>query len=318
MRLWVFLVLLASAVPLWAQQAYPSRPIRLVVPFPAGGFSDLLVRLLVPGLTERLGQPVVVDNRPGASGNIGAEAVARAAPDGYTLLANSGNFASNAALMPALPFDSLRDFAPVTLLAEAPLIVVVHPSLPAKSLGEFVALARERPGGLNYASSGVGTTGHFAAELLKSMARIDLVHIPYKGGGPNMAAVLSGEVAITFPILPAAMPHVRSGKLRALAVSGSRRASSLPDLPTVAELGYPGYEIANWLGIAAPAGTPEPIVRRLHAEFSAAAGLAEARSRFIDQGAEPLATTPAQFQAYLEAQIARLRSIAAGAGIKAE
>jgi tripartite-type tricarboxylate transporter receptor subunit TctC len=298
--------------------SWPIKPVRLVVPFPAGGFSDLLVRLVTPKLTERLGQPAVIDNRPGASGNIGADIVAKAPPDGYVLLVNSGNFASNAALLSNLPFDSIRDFAPVTLLAETPLVLVVHPSLPVKSVKELVALAKSRRGDLNYASSGVGTTGHLAAELLKSMAGIDMVHIAYKGSGPNMTAVLSGEVAATFPNLPPAVPHIRNGKLRALAVTSARRSQLLEQIPTIAESGYPGYDLAGWIGVAAPAGTPPDIVKRLHAEFVGVLNLPETRAQYIQQGADPVGSTPREFGRYVESQIARLRKIGASAGVKPE
>jgi tripartite-type tricarboxylate transporter receptor subunit TctC len=307
--------------PAAAQQSgapYPTRPVRLVVPFPAGGFSDVVVRVMTPRLSERLGQPAVVDNRPGASGNIGADIVAKAPPDGYVLLVNSGNFATNAALSTKLPFDSIRDFAPVTLLAETPLVIVVHPSLPVKSVKELVALARTRPGELNYASSGVGTTGHLAAELLKSMARVNMVHIAYKGGIPNMTAVLSGEASVTFPNLPAAVPHLRNGRLRALAVTSARRSQSLKELPTVAESGFPGYDLAGWLGVAAPAGTPSEIIKRLHSDFVAVLNLPDTRTKFIEQGADPVGNTPQEFGAYVESQIARLKKIGATAGVKAE
>jgi tripartite-type tricarboxylate transporter receptor subunit TctC len=292
--------------------------VRLVVPFPAGGFSDLLVRVMTPRLTERLGQPVVVDNRPGASGNIGADLVAKAPPDGYVLLVNSGNFASNAALHKKLPFDSIRDFAPVSLLAETPLVIVVHPSLPVKSLKELVALAKSQPGTLNYASSGAGTTGHLAAELLKSVAAIDMVHVPYKGSGPSMTAVLNGEASVTFPNMPAAVPHIRNGRLRALAVTSARRSQLLKDLPTVAETGYSDYDLAGWLGVAAPAGTPAHIIDRLHTDFVAVLELPQVRTRFIEHGADPVASTPAEFGRYVESQIARLRKIGKAAGVKPE
>jgi tripartite-type tricarboxylate transporter receptor subunit TctC len=298
--------------------SWPVKPLRLVVPFPAGGFSDLLMRLMTPRLAERLRQPVVIDNRPGASGNIGADIVAKAPPDGYVLLVNSGNFATNAALFPKLPFDSIRDFSPVTLLAETPLILVVHPSLPVKSVKDLVALAKSRRGELNYASSGVGTTGHLAAELLKNMAGIEMVHIPYKGGGPNMTAVLSGEAAATFPNLPAAVPHLRDGKLRGLAVTSARRSQLLKQIPTIAESGYPGYDLAGWLGVAAPAGTPPEIVKRLQTDFVAVLNLPETRAQYIDQGADPVGSTPAEFGRYVESQIARLRKIAVVAGVKPE
>jgi tripartite-type tricarboxylate transporter receptor subunit TctC len=304
-----------------AQQSsspWPARPVRLVVPFPAGGFSDVLVRVMTPRLAERLGQPVVVDNRPGASGNIGADIVAKAAPDGYVVLVNSGNFASNAALHKKLPFDSIRDFAPITLLAETPLVIVVHPSLPVKTVRELVALAKSRPGELNYASSGAGTTGHFAGELLKSTAHVEMVHVPYKGSGPSMTAVLNGEAAVTFPNMPAALPHVRNGRLRALAVTSARRSQLLHELPTVAESGYSDYDLAGWLGVAAPAGTPVHIIERLHGELVAVMKLAQVRSRFIEHGANPVASTPAELGRYVESQIARLRKIAKAAGIKPE
>ena len=304
-----------------AQQSspsWPARPVRLVVPFPAGGFSDLLVRVMTPRLAERLGQAVVVDNRPGASGNIGADIVAKAPPDGYALLVNSGNFASNAALHKKLPFDSIRDFAPITLLAETPLVIVVHPSLPVKSLKELVHLAKSRPGELNYASSGAGTTGHLAAELLKSVAGIDMVHVPYKGSGPSMTAVLNGEAAVTFPNMPAALPHVRNSKLRALAVTSARRSQLMKELPTVAETGYADYDLAGWLGVAAPAGTPADIIKRLHGDFVAVVKLPQVRARFVEHGADPVASTPSEFAKYVESQIARLRKIAKAAAIKPE
>jgi tripartite-type tricarboxylate transporter receptor subunit TctC len=304
-----------------AQQSspsWPARPVRVVVPFPAGGFSDVLVRVMTPRLAERLGQPVVVDNRPGASGNIGAEIVAKAPPDGYALLVNSGNFASNAALHKKLPFDSIRDFAPIALLAETPLVIVVHPSRPVKTVPELVALAKSRPGELNYASSGAGTVGHLAAELLKSVADIDMVHVPYKGSGPSITAVLNGEAVVTFPNMPAALPHVRNTKLRALAVTSARRSQLLKDLPTVAETGYADYDLAGWLGVAAPAGTPVHIINRLQGDFVAVVKLPQVRTRFIEHGADPVASTPAEFGRYVESQIARLRKIAKAAGIKPE
>jgi tripartite-type tricarboxylate transporter receptor subunit TctC len=291
-------------------QTYPARPVRLVVPFPAGGFSDVLARVLGQKVSESTGQPVIVENRPGASGNIGAEAVAKAAPDGYALLVTSSNFTTNPSQFRKLPFDPVRDFAHVMLVSEGPLVATVHPSMPVRSVRELIALARARPGQLNYASSGVGTTGHYAGELFNVLMKIQMVHVPYKGSGGAMNAIIGGEVAVAFPQMPPALPHLATGRLRALAVTTARRSATLPDLPTVAEAGVPGFEISGWLGLTAPANTPRDIVAAIHREFERALNDRAIHEHFLKQGADPVGSSPEEFTAFIASQIAKWKKVA--------
>jgi tripartite-type tricarboxylate transporter receptor subunit TctC len=280
---------------LWAQP-YPARPPRLVVPFPPGGATDVLARLVGEQLGRRLGQPLVIENRPGAGGNIAAQLVARAAPDGYTLLMAPTSIYSIAMTLYKEPgFDVARDFTPVSTLANVPHVLVVHPSLPASDLKALVALAKAKPGELTIASQGTGTVSHLEAEMLQQMAGIALTHVPYKGSAPALVDLLGGRTQIMFDSIASAMPQLRAGKLRALAVAAEKRASVLPDVPTVAEAALPGYRAESWLGILAPARTPRAVVERLNRELNALLAEAKVRQTLIERGFEPQASTPEQF-----------------------
>ncbi len=250
-------------------ESYPARPVRLIVAFPPGGSVDVVARLVAPSLSQSLGQPVVVDNRSGASGNIGTELAARAKPDGYTLIVHTIPFVANVHLYSPLPYDPLADFAPVELLSSSPSVLVVHPSVPARSVGELLQLAKAKPGALNYSAAGAGTNPHIAGELFNMLGKVDIVAIQYKGGGPALVAVLGGEIGITYPNISEAVPHVSAGRLRALGVTGARRAAALPEVPTIAESGVPGYEFVTWHGVLAPRGTPAEIVALLNAKLKA-------------------------------------------------
>ena len=299
-------------------QTYAVRPIRMIVAYPPGGGTDIVGRMMGQRLGENLGQTVVVDNRGGATGNIGTEIAAHATADGYTLL--MGNVAPNAinvSLFKKLPFDPVKDFAPVSLVAVTPNILVVQPSSPVKTVKDLIALAKSKPGSLNFPSAGVGSSSHLAGEMLKSMAGIDMVHVPYKGGGPALVALLSGQVQLMFATLPAAMPHVKSGKLRPVAVTTSHRSQALPELPTIAESGVPGYEAATWYGLLAPAGTPKAIVDRLHAEIVKILAT-DTRQRLAAQGFEPAGTTPAEFAGYIKSEIVKWGKVIKDAGIRPE
>jgi tripartite-type tricarboxylate transporter receptor subunit TctC len=302
-----------------AAQSYPTRPIRMVVAYPPGGGTDIVGRMMAQRFTEQLGQNVVVDNRGGATGNIGTELVARSAPDGYTLL--MGNVAPNAinvSLFKSLPYDPVKDFAPVSLVAATPNVLVVHPALPVNTVKELIALARAKPGALNFPSAGIGSSSHLAGELLKSLAKIDMVHVPYKGGGPALTDLLAGQMQLMFATMPAAMPHVKAGKLRAVAVTTAKRSQTLRELPTVAEEGVAGYEASTWYGLLAPAGTPQPVVERLHQETVKALAGAELRERLAAQGFEPVGGSPAEFTAYIKSEIAKWGRVIREAGIRAE
>lgn len=315
--IWIAALCAATGVA-QAADVYPVRPIRMIVAYPPGGGTDQVGRLMADQLTQQLGQNVVVDNRGGATGNIGTELAARAVPDGYTLL--MGNVAPNAvnvSMFKKLGFDPVRDFSPVSLVAITPNILVVHPSLQVKTVKELLALAKAKPGALNFPSAGVGSSSHLAGELLKSLAKIDMVHVPFKGGGPALVAMISGEVQIMFATMPAAMPHVKSGKARAIAVTTAKRSQAMPELPTIAEAGVTGYEASTWYGLLAPAKTPKPVVDRLHAEtVKILAG--PARQRLEVQGFEPIGGTPAEFGAYIKSEIAKWAKVIKDAGIPAE
>mgnify|MGYP003340161916 CR=1 FL=1 len=296
---------------------YPVKSLRMVVPFATGGPTDILARSVGMRLSEVWGQPVVVDNRAGAAGNIGAEMVARAAPDGYTLLtASSGILTVNPSLFRKLPFDVLRDFAPITLATSVTNILVVHPALPAKSVRELLDIARRRPGQLSYASSGMGSASHLSMELLKSMANIDVAHIPYKGAHPGVVDLAAGQVQIMLIGLPAALPHVKTGRLRALAVAN--KSVALPNMPTIAESGLPGFTVVNWLGVLAPAGVPRDRIARLNTEINKAVHLPEMKARLLVEGFEPLGSTPEKLHEEMRAWIPRWSEIIRKAGIRAE
>jgi tripartite-type tricarboxylate transporter receptor subunit TctC len=300
-------------------QTYPTKPVRIVVAQAAGAQSDLFARLLGQKLGESLGQSVISDPRPGAGGVIGAEIAARAAPDGYTLLMGTNStHGSNPALYAKLPYDPIRDFAPITLTVGTPYVLTVHPSLPATTLKQLIVLAKSKPGQLNYASAGNGSTHHLCGELLKSMAGIDIVHVPYKGGPPATMAVLGGEMSMHFSSVSALQTHIKSRKLRALGVTTAKRSSQLPDIPTVSEAGLTGFEMLSWFGLLAPAGTPQAIISRLNAETIKALSTSDMKSAIAAQGSEAMSGSPEQFGDYIKAEIARIGKIAKAAGIKAE
>jgi tripartite-type tricarboxylate transporter receptor subunit TctC len=291
-------------------QAFPSKPLRLVVPFPPGAGTDMFARVLAHKLSESLGQPVMVDNRPGGGAIIGTDIVAKSAPDGYTLLLSTTSHAINPSVYSKLPYDTLRDFATVTQVATVPIVLVVHPSLPVTTAQELVAFARSRPGELNVGSSGSGTVFHLAAELLKSTAGIDMVHVPFKGGSPALAALLANQVNVLFETSLTVGPQAKAGKLRPLALGGWKRSSAMPELPTMAESGFPGFSAENWYGVYVPAGTPREIVKRLNRDIVNALGQPDVRERFASQGAELIGNTPEQHEEFLKAEMAKWARIA--------
>lgn len=316
LRLLPALLAVLAANP--ALAAYPDRPIRVIVPYAPGGGTDITTRTVTQRLAESLKTPFVVDNRGGAAGNIGKELAARATPDGYTLLTAGLSFAVNPSLFAKLGYDPVRDFAPISLIATAPLIVVVHPSVPAQSIKDVIALAKAKPGALNYASGGIGTGNHVAGELFTYMTGTRIVHVPYKGGGPALADVVAGQVQLLFNTTTSTLPFVRSGKLRALALTGAQRSPNLPDLPTVAESGVPGFDVGVWFGFVAPARTPQPIIDRLNAEVVKVTRLPEVRAQFAAQGADPVGGTPAEFGQYIRTEVAKWAKVAKAANLRAE
>ena len=297
-------------------QTYPARPVRFVVPFAAGGGGDIVVRSVSQRLSMRLGQPIVVDNRSGAGGNVGTEIVARAAPDGYTLLmANVAPMAINVSVYAKLPYDPARDFTPISLLASFPNVLVVHPSVAARSLSELVALAKSRPDQLTYASAGAGSTTHLSAELLRLHTGVKLVHVPYKGGGPALVDVVAGQVHMYFGSMPASLPLVRAAKLRALGVTSLERSGAAPEIPTVAESGFPGFDAVTWIGMVAPAGLPRAIVQRLYAEVVAIQDNTEVKERIESLGADLKTSAPNAFAAYIRSEITKWSKVVREAGI---
>ncbi len=308
----------AQAPVAGSAQAYPARPIRLIVPYTPGGGTDLIARSLAQKLTESLGQQVIVENRPGANGNIGMEFVAKSAPDGYTIVfALFAQYAVNPHLYSKLPYDPLRDFAPITLLARSPYVLVVHPALPVKSTRELIALAKARSAQLSYSSAGYGSGANLCGEMLKSMARIDLVHIPYKGAGALLPDLIAGHVPVSFATWSSSGPYVRSGRLRALAVTTAKRVPVLPDLPAISET-LPGYDLSVWYGIAAPAATPREIVGRLNAEIVRALGAPDFRQRIEVDAVEPIGSTPEQFGDYIRSEFVKWAKVIKEAGLKIE
>jgi tripartite-type tricarboxylate transporter receptor subunit TctC len=300
----------------WAQM-YPAKPVRFIVPFAPGGGNDVMARLIGSKLAEGLGQQVIIDNRAGAGGSIGSELVAKAPPDGYTILmGHIGTLAINPALYPKLPYDPVNDFEPVVLVATAQNILVVHPSLPVHSVKDLIAMAKKRPGQLNFVSGGTGGAGHLAGELLKSMAGIDMVHVAYKGAGPALRELVGGQVHLMITNMPAAMPHVKAGRLRALAVTGASRSTLVPDLPTMHEAGVTGYELTNWFGVVAPASTPEAIVMRLNREISNSLKTPDMRDRLAALGAEGVGSSPTAFAAHIKAEITKWAKVISAAGIQ--
>jgi len=300
-------------------QGYPNRSIRLVVGFPPGGVSDVLSRAISARVSQNIGHQMVVDNRPGAGTTIASEFVAKSAPDGYTLyFCDATTHAINASLYRKLPYDSLQDFTYISLLASTPLLLVVNAALPAKSVPELIALAKSRAGKLNYASSGNGTIVHLAGESFKTMAGVDLLHVPYKGSAPATLAVIAGDVSIIFSTMPAALPHVKSGKLRALAVTTPARVAAVQDIPTLAEAALPGFDLVLYSGVIGPAGIPGEIVGRINAEFAKVINSPEIRDFFATQGATPMTSTPEQFAAHMRAEVAKLGKMVKDSGAKAD
>jgi tripartite-type tricarboxylate transporter receptor subunit TctC len=317
----IALVLLAIAIPLAAHaqgSAYPVKPIRFVVPYPPGGSNDVLSRITAQAMSAGLGQQVVIDNRGGAGGMIGADNVAKSAPDGYSLVNVQASFTANAALRTKMPYDPMGDFAYIGMMARGPLLVVVHPSLPVNTMKEFIAFTRARPGAINYGSTGTGGHNHLATELFKRMAKVNMVHVPYKGVAPALTDLMGGHTQLVMTSLPSAMSQVHAGRLKALAVGSEQRSSFMPELPTIAESGVPGYMAEFWWGIAAPAKTPPDIVNRLAAELSKALQSADVKQRFAAEGAEPAAMSREQFTKFVSNEITRWRKVAQESNIKPE
>jgi tripartite-type tricarboxylate transporter receptor subunit TctC len=309
-------IALTAAFPVHAQ--YPSKPIRLIVPYPPGGGTDTLARVLSQKLAETLGQQIVIDNRPGAGANIGAELAAKAPADGYTLLMAAISNAIGASLYSKLNYDLVRDFAPVTLLATTPHVLVVHPSLPVKSAKQLVVLAKARPGQLAYSSSGSGTPSHLGGELFDYMTGIKMTHVPYKGGGPSVIALLGGEVSVSFATMPSVIFQMNAGKLRGLAVTTAQRSPSAPQLPTVSEAGVPGYEMGSWYGLLVPAGTAKDIVVRLNAELAKVLKLSDVKQRLDATGFEALTSTPEEYGAFTKSEIEKWAKVVKASGARAD
>ena len=309
-----FGILLAFATAAAAQD-YPTRPVRLIIPFPPGGSNDVVGRMIATQLGERLGKQVVVDNRGGAGGVLGTEVAANSTPDGYTLLVISLAYAVNPALY-KLKYDPSKAFAPVAMLGSGPNVLTVHPSVPVSSVKELIELAKQKPGALNYASAGVGSFQHLGSELFKVMAGVDIVNVPFKGGGPAMIDVVGGHSQVLLSSLVQTMPHIRSGKLKALGVGGSKRSALLPEVPTIAEAGVPGYDMANWWGIVVPTGTPPAIIDKLAKEIGVVLSSPDTQKQFASEGAEVLQKTPAELGAFIEAELGKWHKVVKEAGIK--
>ena len=307
-RLLIIASLLATSVA--GAQGYPSKPIKLIVTYPPGGTVDAVARVIAPKLAAQLGQPVVIDNRGGAGGVIGGEAAAKSAPDGYTLMLDASNHAQNPALHSKMPFDTLRDFAPISLLVKVPNILLVHPAYPVRSVADLIALAKAKPGEVNYASSGNGSSPHLAAELFDSMAKTRMTHVAYKGGGPALTDVMAGQVPVFFASLGSSLQYVKSGKLRAIAVAGKIRSAVLPEVPTIAESGLPGYEMYEWNAVFAPAATPSALVERLAKAFATVLKDPDVHTRLAGLGAEVIGSTPAELDVFRRAELAKWTRLA--------
>jgi len=310
----ILAALLAGAAH--AQQSYPDKPVRMVVPWPPGGSVDIVARLISEKLGQKLGQPIIIDNRSGASGTIGMDAVAKSRPDGYTLLINTIPLATNPALFAQLPFDTVRDFAPIALIAKMPHLLIATQSITVNNMRELLALAKSRPGRLTYSSAGNGSTFHMAGELFKYLSGTDVLHIPYRGGGPALADAISGQVDISFPSFVAALPFVKAGKIKALAITSASRSPLMPDLPTIAEAGLPGYEFTSWFMILAPAGTPRDIVSRLNQSVTETMKSPDLIDRFAREGTEIVTGSPDQATAFLNAEIVQWGKVIRERGIK--
>jgi tripartite-type tricarboxylate transporter receptor subunit TctC len=320
-RIVFFAAALFAAGPALAQSAadnYPSKPIHLILPFPPGGGTDILGRVIAERLTTQLGQPVVIENRGGAGGNVGAEAAAHSAPDGYTLVLVAPSLAISPSLYAKLNYDPVKDFAPVSLVGSVPNVMVTHPDVPARNLAEFIALAKSKPGGMNFGSGGPGTSNHLAGELFNLEAGVKLVHVPYKGVNLAMNDVIAGQVQLVVIGVPAALPFIKAGRLRALAVVAPKRLAALQDVPTAAEAGLPNYEVTTWYGVLAPAGTPKPIITRLNAEIVRVMHAPDLQERFAATGTEPKTSTPDEFADFIKQEMAKWGKVVRAAGLKAD
>lgn len=310
--------LCGSQAGVFAQPSYPSKPIRIISPFAPGGGNDTICRIVAPKVSESLKQQVIIDSRPGANGIVGTDVAARSAPDGYTIILIPSGHAVNASLYRKLPYDSIRDFTPITLVGTSPLILVMHPTVPVKNVKELIPFAKARPGQLTYSSAGVGASAHLAGALFETMTGTKMVHIPYKGSALALTDLIAGQVSMSFSTAASAMPHVRSGRLRALAVTGAARSPALPDLPTVAESGVPGYEASLWYGFVGPARMPAEIVQRLNTEIVAALKLPEVRDRLANEGVEARSTTTEEFSRLLVSDVKRWAAVIEKTGVRVE
>jgi len=300
-------------------QGFPNKPVRIIVPFAPGGTTDILARLIGQRLNDPLRQPIIIDNRPGANGALGTDLAVKSAPDGHTIVMGYlGSLAVNPHLNSKLSYDPLRDLSPITLIALTTQAIIVHPSLPVKSTRDLIALAKRQPGQISYASAGIGAPSHLAGELLKLMAGIDLVHVPYKGSGAAVTELIGGHVAISFGGLAAANPHLKANRIRILAVAGANRSPAMPQIPTVSESGLPGYDVSSWFGLLAPAGTPPDVIGRLNSEIVKILKIAEVRERLVADGAEVVANTPNEFSAFIKAELAKWGKVIKSAKILAE
>jgi tripartite-type tricarboxylate transporter receptor subunit TctC len=311
-------VALALVVAGGARAAYPEKPVRIIVPYPAGGTTDIIARIVAQRLGERLGQPFVVDNRSGAGGNIGTQAAAAAAPDGTTLLLASIAQAINMSMYKNLSFDFARDFAPITQIATTPNVLAVNPGIPAKTLDELLALIRANPGKYNFGSTSLGGSPHMSGELLKVMAKVDIVHVPYRGAAPMLTDLIGGQIQMGFDNLPSSMAHIRSGAIRAIAVTSAKRSASAPEIPTMAESGLPGYEVSGWFGLLAPANTPPAVIELLHKTAAAIVAEEPVRAKLHDVGAEPVGNTPAEYGAVINAEVEKWAKVVAQTGVSAD
>ena len=312
----ILLAVLVALAPLASAQTWPSKPMRIVVPYPPGGANDIVARALQPALSASLGQPIVIENRGGGATQLGTEAVARSAPDGSTFLLTNIALGANPSLFAKLPYDTSKDLAPISLISTVPLVLVVHPSLPANTAAEFVKLAKAKPGSIHYASAGNGSANHLSMEMFRAATGIDVVHVPYKGFGPAMTDLLGGQVASAFASTLASLPHVKAGKLRALGVSTAQRSAAAPDLPTIAESGVPGFDVSEWQMLLAPAGTASTIVERMQREVANGLRNDEVKTRLTELGATPVGSTPKEAEAFLKSELARWADVAKRAGIK--
>jgi tripartite-type tricarboxylate transporter receptor subunit TctC len=299
-------------------QTYPTKPVRVIIPFAAGGPADFLMRIVGPKLSETWGHPVILDNRGGANQMLGSELAAKSPADGYTLLMTTGGSAINVSLYPKLPYDTVKDFAPITLVATGPNLAVIHPSVPARTLAEFITYARSKPKQVVYASAGAGAPSHLAVELFSTMAKVEMIHVPYKGMAPGMTDLLGGQVQLAFPTISAGIVHARAGKLRALGVTTAKRSPAAPDVPTIAEAALPGFDASNWYGLVAPGKTPAPLVKKVRDDVARVLAMPDVRERMLNLGMEPTSNTPDEFSAHIKSEIVKWAKVVKASGAKPE